>query len=497
MAAPGTFSAYRQLKPLEGDVSQDIQRQEDNNSQRRAEKRAVDAAAQAKQDKADREKADLWNKYVKPLSNYDTGSKSLNEAQGRLILEAQKEYVPLMATINNPKASDEEKLKATLKLQNINNLPDNLYAMTKSLTDRDTAIRKGVAEGTMFADKAYENNFQTGYENKLLALDENGYPMIAFKNPDGSTDFETYDNIQKVVPKYDIQRRFDRDKELLEASNKLQPEVNQTDDGVTRTKVTSINPALLKEYVNNQLYEADGVTPTAKLKSFAREAGITDYSDAKALKSVADAFENDIKLRVKGGVEKTRNFNTLDQQREARQAAKDARAEKKENDKTAVERTQTTFDSSMRKDDFTNKVLQKDAVKDNMIGIKGDNLKFKNIGGKDSGLNDGYITGFGLDKNNNIVVTGKALITKGSKYKKDPNDLSLGEDGSDPTLNSYSTGNNYGNFRRLVKGAELNDLVTRAGYSNIEELKTELKNINSSKKSTSSSSNSNKIKIDY
>jgi hypothetical protein len=86
MATQGTFTAYRQLRPLEGDVSQDIQQQEENNAHRRAEKRAEDAIAQNKQDKADKEKQDLWNKYVKPLSNYDTGSKTINEAQGRLIM---------------------------------------------------------------------------------------------------------------------------------------------------------------------------------------------------------------------------------------------------------------------------------------------------------------------------------------------------------------------------------------------------------------------------
>jgi hypothetical protein len=489
MAGKGTYTAYRQLKPLEGDISQDIQQQEENGFRRRALDQVDQRTQIEKADKEEQRKQALWDKHVKPLSNYDTGSASLNEAQGRLILEAQKEYVPLMSVINNPKSTDEEKLKATLKLQNINSLPDNLASMTKNLTDRDLAIRKGVAEGTLFPDKAYETNFQTGYKNKLLTLDENGLPMIAFNNPDGTQDFETYDKIQNVVPKYDIQKRFDRDKELLEASTKLQPEIIQTDDGRQQVKTTAINPALLKEYVNNQLYEADGVTPTAKLKSFARESGITNLQDAKALKSISDAFENDIRLRVKGGTEVTKKYNDLDVLKENRQAAKDARAEKKEEAKTAVEKTTTTFDSSMRKDDFTGKVLQKDAVRPNMISIIGENLKFKNLGGAKSGLNDGFITGFALDKEGNIVATGKALLTKGNKYKKGSDE----EGSTDPTLDSYSTGSNYGNFRRIVRGTELSDLITRAGYSNENELKSELKKMNSSK----SSNTSNKIKIDY
>lgn len=335
MAAAGTFTAYRQLKPLQGDVSQDILAQEELGFQRRAEKRQVDQIAQQKADKKAAEKKALWEKYVKPLSNYDTGSKSLNEVQGRLLLEAQKEYVPLMAVINNPNASDEDRLKATLKLENINKLPDNLLSMTKSLTERDVAVKKAIAEGRLFANPEYDQNYQEGFSNKLLALDENGMPMIAFKNPDGSTDLETYDQIQNVMKKYDFTQRFDRDKELLEASTKLQPETNQTDDGTKRVKTTAINPELLKEYVSNQLFEADGVTPTQKMKSFAKEQGV-DFSDVKGLQKIASDFENDIRLRVKGGTEVTRNYNNLDVQKEANDERERRRVAAKDNAETTT-----------------------------------------------------------------------------------------------------------------------------------------------------------------
>lgn len=318
MAQPGTYTAYRQLKPLEGDVSQDIQQQEENGFRRRALAQAEERTKNDKIDKEAQRKQELWDKHVKPLSNYDTGSKTLNEAQGRLILEAQKEYVPLMSILNNPKASDDEKLKATLKLQNINKLPENLSAMTKTLTDRDLSYQKGVKEGTLFSNPDYDVNFQQGYENKLLALDENGMPMVAFKdlNGDGKNDLETYDQIQNVVPKYDIQQRFDRDKELLEASTKLQPVVTGTDNGTVTRTVTAVDPTLLKAYVSNQMFEADGVTPTAKLKSFAREAGVK-FDDTKGLQILSDKFENDIRLRTKGGVIEKRNYSNLDAQKEA------------------------------------------------------------------------------------------------------------------------------------------------------------------------------------
>ncbi|MBC7845582.1 MAG: hypothetical protein H7Y10_03725 [Flavobacterium sp.] len=318
MAKPGTFTAYRQLRPLEGDVSQDIQQQEENGFTRRSLDQADQREKNHQADKEAQRKQELWDKHVKPLSNYDTGSKTLNEAQGRLIIEAQKQYVPLMSTLNNPKATDEEKLQATLKLQNINKLPENLLSMTKTLTDRDLAIRKGVKDGSLFANPDYEKNYQEGYQNKLLALDDNGMPMVAFKdlNGDGKNDLETYDQIQNVVPKYDIQQRFDRDKELLDASAKLQPVVNGTDNGVVTRTVTAVDPTLLKAYVANQLFEADGVTPTAKLKSFAREAGVK-FDDTKGLQNLSNKFENDIRLRTKGGTIEKRNYNALDAQKEA------------------------------------------------------------------------------------------------------------------------------------------------------------------------------------
>lgn len=335
MPQPGTYTAYRQLRPLEGDVSQDIQQQEENGFRRRALDQVDQRTQNDKADKEARRQQELWDKHVKPLSNYDTGSKTLNEAQGRLILEAQKQYVPLMGILNNPKSTDEEKLNATLKLQNINNLPENLSAMTKTLTERDLAIRKGVQDGTLFANPDYEKNFQEGYQNKLLALDDNGMPMVAFKDldGDGKNDLETYDQIQNVVPKYDIQQRFDRDKELLEASTKLQPEINQSDDGRQRVKTTAINPQLLSDYVSNQLFEADGVTPSPKLKSFAREAGVK-FDDANGLKKIADDFANDIRLRVKGGTEVTRTYNDLDAQKEANDERERrlARADKKKDE---------------------------------------------------------------------------------------------------------------------------------------------------------------------
>jgi len=483
MPQSGTFTAYRQLKPLEGSVSDDMQQQEENGYRRRTLKLAEDKAAQDKNDKEAQKKQELWDKFVKPLSNYDTGSKSLNEAQGRLILEAQKQYVPLMSVLNNPKASDDEKLKATLKLQNLNNLPENLLSMTKTLTERDLAYQKGVKEGTLFSNPDYDTNFQKGYENKLLALDDNGMPMVAFKdlNGDGKNDLETYDQIQNVVPKYDIQRRFDRDKELLEASQKLQPEINGTDDGVTRIVTTAVNPALLKDYVANQLYEADGTTPSEKLKSFAREAGVR-FDDAKGLKELSDKFENDIRLRIKGGEIKTKNYNNLDLQKEAndqKNKDRDFNAKKdKENPKPVVVSAKnvsfiedlvkpTKYQGKDGKWRMTNPKIEKDKLLPKGFSFpKG--LKQDNIGGEKTGINNVTINTVFKGKDGKMYFTAKVLDEKSSGEKI------MGLEGEE----TYKYGAKFKQISRQATGETAAVIARGMGYNSEEEALNALDKIN-------------------
>lgn len=317
MAEKGTYTAYQQLRPLEGDISKDLQQQEENGFRRRAEDRYKEEAEQKKKDKEAEDKKALWDKYVKPLSNYDTGSKTLNEAQGRLLIQAQKEYVPLMQVIESPNASDEDKLKATLKLQNLNNLPENLTQFTKSLTDRDIAYRKAVDSKSIYADPNYEKNFQEGYENKLLSLDENGMPLIAFRdqNGDGQNDMETYDQVKNIVDTYDIQQRFNWDADLEDASKNVKPIEVTRDNGSTTTTKTGADEGLLSDYVAGQLYLGDKSTPSPKFKSYMRDFNV-DPSDTKAVAALENRYKNSIRLRVKGKDSVTQNDSALDWQKE-------------------------------------------------------------------------------------------------------------------------------------------------------------------------------------
>ena len=76
MANPGTYTAYRQLKPLEGSISDDMQQQQDNSFKRQAFKSQEDKAKQDKIDKAekgtelniDKYKATYFQGYVSSFS---------------------------------------------------------------------------------------------------------------------------------------------------------------------------------------------------------------------------------------------------------------------------------------------------------------------------------------------------------------------------------------------------------------------------------------------
>ena len=119
-------------------------------------------------------------------------------------------------------------------------------------------------------------------------------------------------------------------------------------------------------------------------------------------------------------------------------------------------------------------------------------LPFKNLGGSKSGLNSGYVTSFVLQDNGDIAITGKALIDKGQKFKVGGksvglNDLfALSEDNSNPqiqqeaqaVLDSYNTAANYQNLVRVPSGPQLGQLAAQAGYTSVDELKNELKQLN-------------------
>lgn len=462
MAEKGTYTALQQLKPLQGDISQDIQQQEENGFRRRAEKRYEDEAEQRKKDKADQDKKALWDKYVKPLSNYDTGSKTLNEAQGRLLIEAQKQYAPLMQVIENPNASDEERLKATLKIQNLNNLPENLTQFTKSLTDRDLAYRKAVDSKSIYADPQYEKNFQEGYENKLLSLDENGMPLIAFRDQDGDgqNDVETYDSVKNIVDTYNIQQRFNWDADLEDASKNVKPIEVTRDNGVTTTTKTGADEGFLTDYVAGQLYLGDKTTPSPKFKSYMRDFNV-DPSDTKAVAALENRYKNSIRLRVKGKDSVVQNDSALDWQKQ-----KDSKDEKNKISYGIV-----ATPPAYKEAGFSSMNGYKSVAVQGKVIMPAITLK---VGGKNETITNGQIQSYTVVKNGkgqrSIVAEVAYEDEKNTRTKEgDPNaESSFLSDGSGTTV---TTGERKKTKVIPLTEAQADVFSRQLGFKNVNEMK--------------------------
>lgn len=273
---PGnSSSAYATVRPIGISLVDQMTEQENQDFKYRKEQRDIDEIEQKKKDKEQADKEALWDKYVKPLSNYDTGSSSLNEAQGMLLSHATEQYVPLLNILNDKKATESDKVKARLKLDAINKLPENMATMTKALTDRDLEYWKNKEAGNIFENPEYEKNYREGYANKLLTLDENGMPMIAFRDidGDGKNDIETYSQIQSVVGKYDFQPKVDLDKIAVRLAKDVGVDDVTTDKNFTQRQTKQANADKLKTVIKGALYDPQG-QPTPAMLSGLRMAGL-------------------------------------------------------------------------------------------------------------------------------------------------------------------------------------------------------------------------------
>jgi len=319
MAQPGTYTAYRQLKPLEGDVSQDIQQQEENGFRRRALAQAEERTQNEQAERKARLEKENFN-LIKSQTPVDTGSKSKNEAIAKALLLAQDQYTPVMNILNNKeKYSTQEYIDATLKLDALNNFVENTQAMDKFVTQRDLEYRKGVQEGNLFPNPEYEKNYQEGYQNKVLGVSERGKPVLYFidKNNDGIDDvtgkkgkigdYEDYSDMENGVglDKYKFKKRYNYENVTDDLSKKIQSEINQKVKGGLIIKTTGVNPAELDDTVKSALYNNDG-TPSEILESFATDFGI-DLKNPIAVKSFEEGLKNKIRLRSKKGTEESVN----------------------------------------------------------------------------------------------------------------------------------------------------------------------------------------------
>ena len=328
--SPGNNFAYTQLTPLENSVPRMMEYQDQRGFQKRQEDREIALLDEQKKQREFERKQQLRDRFLKNIQAYDTGSKTLNEVTGNVIVRAMEEMIPLVELLDNPSVSEREKMKAQLKLQNLQQLPENLKRVTDFYSSQAQMYNEGVANNRLWRDPMFERAFQDGFQNVAVDLDENGLPIVGFidKNNDGVNDVvgvQPFEEIKNMYSPFQFQPKFDYDALLKDATAKIQPETNQTDDGNVQIKTTGLPKDKATSYARSLFVQADG-SPTPEMMSVARERGLNPF-DVNDQNSVVNSFVSDMSLRTKSGREETRKDSALDWERERRLAASEKKAE--------------------------------------------------------------------------------------------------------------------------------------------------------------------------
>lgn len=294
MAKKGNFTALQQLRPLQGDISDDIKYWNEDADAKRGQKTYEDELAYQKELDRKAEKQKLFDDYVKPIDNYDTGSSSWNEANARLIQSAMEKYPELIAVLDDPNASQEAKIKAKLGFAKLQALPEKLKLISDVKTSEFQtyldAKEKGVAWENPQAEIAYKN----AAKGIQFGLDENLEPIIAFvdKDGDGKNDIlgvQKYYDIQNMIPAFDFEKKHNVEGVASELAANLTKGIKDitTREGYTTERVKAVADEDKANLIQNTLYKEDGsissITRSALIEAGVKpsEATKQDIEDVK------------------------------------------------------------------------------------------------------------------------------------------------------------------------------------------------------------------------
>ena len=387
MANTGKGAAFRQLQPLGDGISRDVQYWNQDQARRRREERIEEQLKFQRGQVDKREKQALYDKYVKPLNNYETGSKSLNEVQGRLLQQATEQYVPLLQILESPSSSNEDKLKAQLKLQNLNNLPERLKEVTDFYTLQHNAYEEGKKNGLVWENKDYEKTFQEGFQNFQLGLDDQGNPTAAFIDADGDgvLDVQSYEQIQKGLPTFDFQRKVNMEGIIDKLSKDLGTVETSDEQGFVTKSFKGVDPEAL-DFSTNKLFDNPEIITSAL-----RENGLENTPDNIA------KLKSDFKTAV---LARTDSSQKTDIDQSARTAAsREARLRRESETKSPVLSEAVTPSKKIWGDEFSN--IDTNNVKS--IGVSGVTLEALSDS-KGTEITNASVQNYTYNKNGEMVV---------------------------------------------------------------------------------------------
>lgn len=271
MAEIGKNAAYQQLRAPQDNISGDIFYWNEDGYRRRQEERIAENQQAARDEQKRRAREERVSKYSKALQNYDTGSSSLNELQGRGLAEAMNMIGDIAVQLENPDLSIEEQVKLQTKLNNLQKTPETFKAFTEAITERNAAIQTAYENGEVVDNEKYQNfkkAFEGGFSGMQIGFDpDTGAPVVAYRDKDGDgiLDFESYDQISKGISAFTVDKKYNMDAQAKAIAGELQTITNTTDSGFVKNTVKGFDPEAVDLRANKSIRNEDGsLTPQGK-----------------------------------------------------------------------------------------------------------------------------------------------------------------------------------------------------------------------------------------
>jgi hypothetical protein len=345
-----------------------------------------------------------------------------------------------------------------------------------------------------------EGKVADGFEKDALALggaiDKN--QLYSEVNPDGTLNVSVYDidetgkkrvldsgGLDKIGEVAYTPIRNVKFEDYLKTFRETHP-IDFTERFVGNTKVGTkeLTPRLassINDYTDALLADKDALAVAYKNATGNIKRDITDAKDIQIAKDYLTDY-------IKGSYNKELQVDEATQRAEL--AYKKAKDKKEE-----VQAKPFISETPLRNDVQNSKLDSKDYYKGS-IGFDEGKLKFNNLGGKSSGINNGYITSFHLEKDGHVIANAKYLIDKGQKFKlpngkevdfklasdiyDDPKTDAATKDALAPQLDSFTTSASYGDTYKIYSGdsPELNSLARKAGYNSKDALVSDLRKLN-------------------
>ncbi|KZE77497.1 hypothetical protein AV926_14070 [Myroides marinus] len=294
--AGNSSSAYAAAKPSSFNLADTIAQQDKLNLAHQDQKRQEQQLEQQRKDKQFDRDEKLRERLLKSIQNYDTGSSSLNELQSRIIMQAVNRKGEIYNKLRNGNIGDEERIKLEMENMNLDSLPANLKVATQNFTKMNNEYMEGVKNGSLFRNLDFERKVLNGFENYLGGIDENGFPLVGFKDidGDGKMDLMPWDNLKDGIGVWEFQPKLNYDEMISKMSKGIGTVKTKDREGYDVITEKGIPLDIAQVSAKSLMYDPEGNIKDFT-KSRLRELGY-DYKNVN--EDILKGIERDVTERI-------------------------------------------------------------------------------------------------------------------------------------------------------------------------------------------------------